>query len=85
MIITTTNKFDKQFKKQDQRIKNEFRARIGIFIKDSGDRSLNIHRLSGKLKDLWSLNVTGDVRVIFDKSQKDVVILVEIGSHSELY
>jgi addiction module RelE/StbE family toxin len=46
---------------------------------------LKTHKLSGKLKDLWSFNVTGDVRVVFDKSQKNVIILVDIGSHSELY
>jgi addiction module RelE/StbE family toxin len=85
MIVTTTRKFDKRFKKQSARIKQEFGERIKIFLEDINNPILNIHKLSGKLNNLWSFNLSGDVRVIFDKSQKGVIILVDIGSHSELY
>ena len=85
MIITTSKKFDKQFKKQPKNIRDEFQVRIDVFADDINSRILNIHKLSGKLKDLWSFNVSGDIRVIFDKSKKDYIILVAIGSHSELY
>ena len=85
MIITTSKNFDKQFKKQPKNTKEEFQARVDIFISDMNNRILNVHKLSGKLKDLWSFNVSGDIRVIFDKSQKDIIVFVAIGSHSELY
>jgi len=85
MRIVTSKKFDKQFKKQTLRVKKQFRKRIEAFLSDMYDPSLNTHKLSGELQDLWSFNVTGDIRVIFDKSPKDVVLFVAIGSHSELY
>lgn len=85
MRIVTDRKFDKNFKKQPLKIKTEFKKRINLFIEDVNNPLLNTHKLSGKLKDLWSFNLSGDMRVIFDKSQKDVIILVDIGSHSELY
>lgn len=85
MIIITSNEFDRQFRKQPQKIKDEFRVRIAILKDDFNNKTLNIHRLSGKLKDLWSFNVSGDIRVIFDREQKDVLMLVAIGSHSKLY
>ena len=85
MIIITSSKFDKQFKKLPQKIKNEFQLRIEVFIDDINDQILNTHKLSGKLKNLWSFNVSGDIRVIFDRNQRDVTMLVAIGSHSELY
>ena len=85
MKVTTTKKFDKQFKKQAPKIQKEFALRITLFLNDIYNPILNTHKLSGKLKDLWSFNVTGDIRVIFDKSFPDMVLLEAIGSHSELY
>lgn len=85
MRIRTTKKFDKQFKKQPQKIQKEFAKRIELFLVDVNNFTLNTHKLSGKLKNLWSFNVSGDIRVVFDKAYDDVIILVVIGSHSELY
>ena len=85
MRITTTKRFDKQFRKQPQKIQKEFSKRIELFLIDLNNPVLNTHKLSGKLKDLWSFNVSGDIRVVFDKSFGDIVVLEAIGSHSELY
>ncbi len=85
MRIVTTKKFDKQFKKQPQKVQKEFAKRIGLFLVDLHNPILKTHKLSGRLKDLWSFSVSGDIRVIFDKSFDDVVVLEAIGSHSELY
>jgi addiction module RelE/StbE family toxin len=85
MLVTTTKRFDKQFRKQSQKIQQEFAQRIKLFLVDLNDPRLNTHKLSGKLKDLWSFNVSGDIRVVFDKSFAGIVVLEAIGSHSELY
>jgi addiction module RelE/StbE family toxin len=85
MNVTTTKKFDKQFKKQPKKIQQEFVKRMELFLKDIHTPILNTHKLSGALKDMWSFNVSGDIRVIFDKSFEHVIVLEAIGSHSELY
>lgn len=85
MRITTTKRFDKQFRKLPQKIQKEFSKRIELFLIDLNNPILNTHKLSGKLRDLWSFNVSGDIRVVFDKSFGDIVVLEAIGSHSELY
>jgi|AntRauTorcE11897_2_1112592.scaffolds.fasta_scaffold163678_1 addiction module RelE/StbE family toxin len=85
MKIVTNKKFDKGVKKQPIKIQKELKKRLYLFFEDMNHPILKTHKLSGKLKDLWSFNITGDVRVVFDKSQKNVIILVDIGSHSELY
>ncbi len=85
MKISTTKKFDKQFKKQSQKIQREFGKRIELFLADNRNPMLNIHKLSGNLKDLWGFNVSGDIRVVFDSNYRNEVLLVAIGSHSELY
>lgn len=85
MRITTTKYFDKRLKKMPAKIQQTFKKRVVLFMTDSNCEILNTHKLHGKLQDLWSFNVSGDIRVVFDKSQKDVTLLVDIGSHSELY
>ena len=85
MRISTTKKFDKQFKKQSAKIKREFAKKVEMFLIDINNPLLHIHKLKGAYKGLWSLNVTSDVRVVFDKSYEPIIIFVAIGSHSELY
>lgn len=86
MKIVTTNKFNKKVKKQSTKIQKELKKRIYIFMEDFNHPTLNTHKLSGgNLKGLWSFNLSGDIRVIFDRNQKGVIILIDIGSHSELY
>jgi addiction module RelE/StbE family toxin len=85
MQITTTKRFDKQFRKLPKKTQEEFAKRIALFLVDTYHPILNTHKLSGKLQDLWSFNVSGDIRVLFDTSFADTVILEAIGSHSELY
>lgn len=85
MIVITSSKFDKQFKKQTQKIKDEFGIRVKMLMDDVNSQLLKSHKLSGKLKNLWSFNVSADIRVIFDRNQKGIILMVAIGSHSELY
>ena len=85
MQVTTSKQFDKQFKKLPQKVQKTFAKRIELFCTDRDTPILKTHKLSGNLKGLWSFNVSADIRVIFDDSYEDIVILVAIGSHSELY
>jgi addiction module RelE/StbE family toxin len=86
MNIVTTKKFDKKIQKQTKKIQLEFKKRIKLLYINTNDPVLNTHKLSGgNLKGLWSFNLSGDIRIIFDKSQKNVIILVDVGSHSDLY
>jgi mRNA-degrading endonuclease YafQ of YafQ-DinJ toxin-antitoxin module len=66
-------------------VQQEFASRIALFLEDIHNPKLNTHKLSGKLKELWSFNVSGDIRIIFDMTYNDMVVLEAIGSHSELY
>lgn len=85
MKITTTKKFDKKIQKHSKKIQKEFIRRVDMFLNDINDPTLKTHKLSGKFKTLWSFNLSGDLRVIFDKIERDVIIFIDVGSHSELY
>ena len=64
-----------------------FWHRLDWFITDPFNVKLKTHKLSGKLKELWSFSLDYDLRVVFyftkDKPKK--AVLVDIGTHDEVY
>ncbi|WP_347179010.1 type II toxin-antitoxin system RelE/ParE family toxin [Roseofilum casamattae] len=51
---------------------------------------LKTHKLTGNLNGLWSCSVAYDCRIIFsfsdeEDSDEDVIFLIDIGSHDEVY
>ena len=85
MRIAKARQFEKQYKKLPVKIQKQFAGRLALFLQNKNHSLLHVHSLKGKYTGLWSFNVTADIRVIFDDSYHEVLILVAIGSHSELY
>jgi mRNA-degrading endonuclease YafQ of YafQ-DinJ toxin-antitoxin module len=89
MEVSFSDSFKRTFKKRIKStdIETEFWIRLELFIKDPFDYQLRTHKLSGKLKDLWSFSMGYDLRVIFyftkDKPKK--AVFVDIGTHDEVY
>jgi len=86
MKIEYSKNFIKKYKKSPSKIQKEFKDRLRIFLKNRQSQLLNYHRLSGKLKDISSINLSGDWRALFMEIEKeDVIYFVAIGTHSDLY
>ena len=89
MEVSFSSSFKKAFKKRIKSTESEgdFWLRLDLFITDPFNLKLKTHKLSGKLKDLWSFSLDYDLRVVFyftkDKPKK--VVLVDIGTHDEVY
>ncbi len=89
MEVSFSNSFRKAFEKRikSAETRTEFWVRVDLFIKDPFDPKLKTHKLSGKLKNLWSFSVENDVRVVFfftdDKPKR--AVFVDLGSHNEVY
>jgi addiction module RelE/StbE family toxin len=58
---------------------------LDLFIHDPFNPKLKTHKLSGKLKELWSFSIEYDLRVVFYFESDKKVVLVDIGSHNEVY
>ena len=84
MEIVFHRKFQKAFKKQSKGIQEKFKTAIQQFFEDEFHYSLNNHALQGKYRELRSIDVTGNIRVHY-KKEGNVVVLINIGSHSDLY
>ena len=84
MKINFHKDFTKSFKRLPLKTKKKFQDRLVLFEKDEFDPVLNNHALKGVYSGYRSINITGDIRVIYKKGS-GVVIFVAIGSHSNLY
>lgn len=84
MEVFLNKKFEKMFKRCPPEIQQQFIERLKLFRNNPYNLILNNHCLSGKLKGLNSINISGDWRIIFKKEGENI-ILVAIGTHSQLY
>lgn len=86
--VSFDDSFKKSFKKRikgDKILENKFKMRLEIFINNPFDSRLKTHKLSGKLKDLWSFSIEYDQRVIFYFTEDDKAIFIDIGNHNQVY
>jgi addiction module RelE/StbE family toxin len=84
MIIKFHKKFLKALEKQSKNIQKKFKVRLKLFQNNQFHHLLNNHALSGKFIGVRSFNITGDIRVHYEET-KEGIILLDIGSHSDLY
>ena len=85
MIIKTTKNFDKQYSKLTSKTKTSFKNRLQLFMLNPFDVALRNHALKGKYLGYRSIDVTGDVRLLYKQENGDIYILAFIGTHSQLY
>jgi len=89
MEVSFSDSFKKVFQKRIKStpFEHEFWIRLELFIHDPFDAKLKTHKLSGKLKDLWSFSIEYDLSVVFyftkDKPKK--AVFIDIGNHDEVY
>ncbi len=81
MVIRTTSKFRKVFKKLPKRIKEAAVEREKIFRANPFDSRLGTHKLHGEYKDYWAFTVVGQYRIMFVFVDSDIVDFVNIGTH----
>lgn len=84
MKIYLHKKFYKDYAKLSPKIQKKFKERRNQFLMDEFDIVLNNHALGGKWLGYRSINVTGDIRVVF-KRDVNSALFVAIDSHSNLY
>ncbi len=84
MIIYLHKNFIRGYKKITKNQKIKFKERRNLFIQDEFNPILNNHALTGKYKGYRSINVTGDLRVVFKRTENEAIFTI-IDSHSNLY
>jgi mRNA-degrading endonuclease YafQ of YafQ-DinJ toxin-antitoxin module len=89
MEVSFSDYFKKAFRKRINTTDTEqlFWDKLEVFVSDPFESKLKTHRLSGKLKELWSFSLDYNLRVVFyftkDKPKK--AVFIDIGTHDEVY
>ncbi len=73
------------FKKLPTRLQDKFEERLCLFIENLHHPLLNNHALTGEWIGCRSINITGDLRAVYEKIAHNHIEFVAVGSHSELY
>ncbi len=81
--------FKKLIKKNPQ-LQSKVLGILDLLEDDPFTPSLKSHKLTGDLDGYWSCSVNYDCRIIFtfsqdEDSEETLIILVDIGSHDEVY
>ena len=85
MEFYRSSRFERHFKKLPASIRAQAATRLVLFARDPFNPLLNNHPLHGVHKDKRSINVTGDYRIVYREVEEGVALLIDIGTHNELY
>jgi mRNA-degrading endonuclease YafQ of YafQ-DinJ toxin-antitoxin module len=62
---------------------------LEVLVENPFEPELKTHKLRGQLTGLWAAWVEYDCRIVFafasDPPNEDAIVLVDIGSHDEVY
>ncbi|MBI2074902.1 MAG: type II toxin-antitoxin system mRNA interferase toxin, RelE/StbE family [Candidatus Levybacteria bacterium] len=88
MRITLHPNFEKSYKARiakSTKLILQVEERIKRFQKNPTDSVLRNHALKGNKKGVYSFSVTGGIRILYIPVSKDQVILIDIGTHNQVY
>ncbi|MBI3195066.1 MAG: type II toxin-antitoxin system mRNA interferase toxin, RelE/StbE family [Ignavibacteriae bacterium] len=80
----------KQRKKRNEELKEKIYSTLDLLSTDVHHSKLGTHKLKGDLKDLWACSIDYYYRIVFTfhqdpRTNKEVILLVDIGTHDEVY
>ena len=84
MIVKTilySTPFVKELKRLPKNIILLAVAKEKLFRKNPLHPSLRLHSLKGKLNGLWSLSISSNYRIIFERQKNGDILFISIGKH----
>jgi len=79
--IVYSSKFVKELKKLPREIIKIALEKEKIFKVNPLHPSLRLHALKGKLVGLWSISLTMNYRIIFERMPNGDILFISIGKH----
>jgi len=83
--IEYTKKFRKQYSKLSPKTRAHFKKRQRLWLDDPYNIQLHLHMLTGEYAGFYSINITSDIRALYQKIDDSYVMFGFIGTHSQLY
>ena len=88
MTIELHSKYTKSFNKRilnNPKLTAQVSERTKLFQNNPLDPVLKNHALKGVKKGFFSFSIAGDLRIIYIFKDDGHVVLVDIGSHNQVY
>ncbi len=85
MDVGVTSHFSKRAKKLTTKERDLLDLKIEIFQTNPRDSRLKVHQLGGKLREYMAFSLTRGKRVKFILIENNRALLVDVGSHDEVY
>lgn len=85
MKIVFHKNFEKKYKKLPEKIKKKVKERNILFEANPFNPILNNHPLHGIYAGHRSVEVTGNIRMVYTLLEANVALFTEIGTHPQLY
>ena len=79
--IYYSKKFTKEIKKLPREIIELAIKKETIFRKNPLHSSLRLHELHGKFKGIWSISITSNYRIIFERMDNGDILFISVGKH----
>jgi addiction module RelE/StbE family toxin len=83
--IEYTRTFRKQYARLSPKLRGQFKERQRLWLDNPHHPTLRLHTLTGEYSGFYSINITGDMRALYQKAGDRLVIFGFIGTHSQLY
>jgi len=83
--IIYSSRFQKNYAKLPKKIREQFDERLKIFCSDSKHPLLRDHALKGNFIGLRAFSISGDYRAIYRAMEPNIILLGDIGTHSQVY
>jgi len=74
-------KFTKELKKLPKEILKLAIKKEKIFRENPIHSSLRLHELHDKFKGIWSISLTSNYRIIFERTNNGDILFISIGKH----
>ena len=79
--ILYSKKFVKELKKLPKKMLEIAIKKEQIFKDNPLHPSLRLHELHGKFMGLWSISITSNYRIIFERMTNGDILFISIGKH----
>ena len=91
--LALTPRFERAFRRltaKNSALQSQIEATLQRMAKNLADPRLKTHRLSGQLAGLHACSVAYDCRIVFSKQKHsktgaETLLLINIGTHEEIY
>lgn len=73
----------KKLRKENLKLYQKIQKQLASFQNNPLNNSLRLHKLKGKLKNVWSISIDNDYRMLY--IDNDYIYFFDFGTHNQIY